>query len=340
MAIKNWTVTAETVNNAAAREIYFSDENHKNHVNTEGFIDVFGSERQTLEIIHRAEKRRLKMSKARKGGRPPKAASEFVVSVPKGQAFRPSEEQWRLMLKGLMSDAAEHLKVKGSALMPIVRAYAHQQVDDGKDKGAGDHMHIMIGHYDLNGDRLDLNRLSFLFMLKNSWNLQVKKQLGICNTTYEAKRTYGGVAKKRTSQWRVNAAREREAIAKERKLATSDRAESVRLCRDSREKNTEMTMVLIPEFRRLSEKAEKQLKALNDYIKAGNMSRVGSTLNRLEKTSTEIGHFAGAFIDDNKKEAVLGFQERLDSSVKLVKSELLDDIEGGTSGTAIGGIKF
>jgi len=311
MAIKNWTVTAETVDNAASREHYFSDEKAPSHKNTEGYIDVFGGERQTLEIIHRAEKRRLKMSMARKGGRPPKSATEFVVTLPKGAEFRPSKEQWGKMLGGLMTDAAKHLDVPLKTLSPIVRAYAHRQRDDGL-KGAGDHMHIMMGHYDNAGEKLDLNKKAFLYMLKTSWNLQVKKHLGICNKTYEAKKTYDGQAKRRTPQWKVKAAREREAAAK-------DREDARLLYMGVRDKKNEMSMVLIPEFRKLSEKAEMQLKRLSEYIEAGNLSRVTATLNRLEKTSAEIGVFADAFVEHP---VVMDLKSSIDNNIESVRSGL------------------
>ncbi|MDL2018663.1 hypothetical protein MT365_22925, partial [Vibrio parahaemolyticus] len=80
MGIKNWTVTAQSTQSAAAREIYFFNKNDKNHKKTEAFLNIWGGVDSTANIIRNAEHRRLDTLKKGKGGRPPSEAVEFVLT--------------------------------------------------------------------------------------------------------------------------------------------------------------------------------------------------------------------------------------------------------------------
>lgn len=225
MGIKNFTVIAEGVKSAAAREIYFTDENHRNHANTTGIIELYGDEKNTLNIIRMNEERKLALAKSRKGGRPPNEGTEFVFSLPNGGEFKPTPEQWKSMLKGVLKDACEHLAIEGKDILPVARAVAHQQAVTNDGRAGGDHMHVMLGNFTPTGHKLKLNDRGLLKTLKHSWNNQIRIHLGICHTTYNAKKKYNGSAKKRAPRWKVNAAKALERANEARELARKDRLE-------------------------------------------------------------------------------------------------------------------
>lgn len=214
MGIKNWTVTAESTRSASAREVYMNDMGHKNHVNTEAILSIHGSAKTSANIIANCERRKMELAKAGKGGRPPTQAMEFVLTLPKG--IRPSEEQWKKMMVGVVTDLSETLELESvNEMSGIVRAVVHQQKDDGKKQGSGDHMHLMIGKFTNSGVFLKkLQQRSALRTIKLSFNEQVKLTMGIDHAEYTANKVYHGVAKKRASQWKVNQARKEEALNK------------------------------------------------------------------------------------------------------------------------------
>ncbi|MEH0373032.1 hypothetical protein [Vibrio mimicus] len=217
MAIKNWTVTVESVKNINAREIYLNDKKHFNHRKTENIFSVFGSDRTSLNINYQCEKYKLKKAKEGKGGRPPTPAMEFVFTLPK--QIRPTQEQWRNILKRIIHNIASSLRVPASEFNGIVRAVTHQQAQD-QERGSGDHMHVIIGKYTNNGLYLrELQKRGVIRTSKLSFNDAVKTELGISNYDYIPTKNYENSAKKRVPQWVVKQAREKEKIEEQKKLS-------------------------------------------------------------------------------------------------------------------------
>lgn len=89
MALKNWTITAESVKNGStSRESYYHNMSHANHKHTERAFDVHGDYRSSVNMMRNCEAYKLKNQ--RKGGRPPTDSMEFVLTLPKG--IRPSQK--------------------------------------------------------------------------------------------------------------------------------------------------------------------------------------------------------------------------------------------------------
>lgn len=214
--IKNWTVIAEPAKCVIARERYLNDKHHKNHKYTEQIKTIFGDENHSLNMIRNCEKYKLFLAQKRKGGRPPKPAIEFVISLPKG--IRPSYEQWRSMFNIVMRNLARSLNVEPKNLAPITRAVLHQQNQETLVKGSGDHIHIILGKFtnDLVYLR-DLQRKSTTRLIKQSFNVAMIKVMGISNQDYQPVKEYKGQAKKRAPTWSVKAAREKEKMSEQNK---------------------------------------------------------------------------------------------------------------------------
>lgn len=214
--IKNWTVIAEPAKCVIARERYLNDKHHKNHTYTEQIKTIFGDENHSLNMIRNCEKYKLFLAQKRKGGRPPKPAVEFVISLPKG--IRPTYNQWRSMFNMVMRNLARSLNVEPKSLAPIVRAVLHQQNQDKELKGSGDHIHILLGKFtdDLIYLR-DLQRKSTTRLVKQSFNVAMIKVMNISNQDYQPTKEYNGHAKKRAPTWSVKAAREKEKQSEQNK---------------------------------------------------------------------------------------------------------------------------
>ncbi|MEZ8867875.1 hypothetical protein AB6F25_22725 [Vibrio splendidus] len=209
MAIKNWTVTVESARSVLAREIYLTDINHKNHTNTEQIINIIGSPQTTLNIEYQCEKRRLAQAVKRKGGRPPTAGMEYVFCLPKG--IRPAPEQWRSMIKHVITSLSRSMGISPKHFNGIVRAVLHQQDSSPEGKGAGDHIHLILGKHSNEGLFLTaLQKRAAIRVAKLSFNHAVWTELGISHNDYVATKTYAGTAKKKAPQWKVMAARQKE----------------------------------------------------------------------------------------------------------------------------------
>ncbi|CDT41770.1 MULTISPECIES: hypothetical protein [Vibrio] len=218
MAIKNWTVTVESVKSTAARELYLNNINHSNHSHTERIINIWGSAQTTLNIQHQCDKRRLAQALKRKGGRPPTPAMEYVFTLPKH--VRPSEQQWRSMLKRIINTLSRSMGEKPSDFNNIVRAVLHQQKQD-QTRGTGDHLHVLIGKFN-SGKYFDkLQQKGGIHTAKLGFNAAVMAELGISHNDYIARQNSLKSAKKRAPQWKVKAAREKE--AQQQSLAVVER---------------------------------------------------------------------------------------------------------------------
>ncbi|WP_235612555.1 hypothetical protein [Vibrio cyclitrophicus] len=216
--LKNWTVITQATLDVMAREHYLLNKRHRNHKQTEKIINIYGSAKQSLNILRNCERYKLKQAARRKGGRPPTESIEFVFTLPKG--VRPATEQWRKMLSMLMVDLASHLGISTNQLATIVRAVLHQQNQDPCIKGSGDHMHIVIAKFTDDLTYLsELQRKSTTRLLKTSFNNAVLKVVDVDCRTYPLKKPYIGDAKKRVPTWKVKAVRRQEEIkAQEKQL--------------------------------------------------------------------------------------------------------------------------
>lgn len=210
MAIKNWTVTVESVKSTAARELYLNNTNHPNHSDTERIVNIWGNSQTTLNIQYQCEKRRLEQAMRRKGGRPPTPAMEYVFTLPRG--IRPSEQQWQSMLKRIITNLSRSIGVKPSDFNGIVRAVLHQQNQSGTRKqGSGDHLHVVIGKFTNSGHHLKaLQKIGAIHTAKLSFNDAVRAELGISHHSYITQKNCLKSAKKRIPRWKVKAAREEE----------------------------------------------------------------------------------------------------------------------------------
>lgn len=209
--LKNWTVVTQATQNVMAREHYLTNMKHRNHKATEKILNIYGSEVQSLNMLRNCERYKLKQAAARKGGRPPKEAVEFCFTLPK--SIRPSPEQWRQILNKLAKNLASHLNITTSQLATIVRAVLHQQCQNSETRGAGDHMHLIIGKFTDDLTYLaELQRKSTTRLLKTAFNNAVYEVTGIRHQSYNLQKNYSGTAKKKAPNWKVKAARKQEEI--------------------------------------------------------------------------------------------------------------------------------
>lgn len=336
MGIKNWTVIAEGTKSASAREIYFEDEKHPQHKNTTNIINIFGDEKQTSNIIKVNEERKIGLAKQRKGGRPPKEATEFVLSLPniaENEGFRATRSQWNEMLKGALTDMigavnapkpiyekneegkkvkvgeTEPLSINGNDLKHIMRAVVHEQAFDDSGNAGGDHMHLMIGNSTLDGVKMELNRKAVLHTLKMSWNKQVRNTLGICNTTYVAKKKYQNAAKKRAPRWKVRASR---AIDKANELKEESRINRLH----HRFKD-------VPKIQELVNGAERSMESIVESMESGNYLNARLELDELKETVEQKDEIISGITCDKSQKAVNGlFDNSIKRAVSAVEKEL------------------
>jgi hypothetical protein len=219
MAIKNWTITAESTKSAAAREKYMNNMEHPNHKNTEAIFTVFGSAASTLNIIKNCEERKLINLLKGKGGRPPTEAMEFVFTLPKG--IRPNKEEWQKMLRGVMSDVAKKIDKSFEDFLGITRGVVHQQNQSADVKGTGDHVHLMIGKFTNDGCYMpELQQKGVLHVMKTSFNKQVRDVMGVDNNSYEPSKEYLGVAKKRVPRYVAKTAEAKKELEQREKAVS------------------------------------------------------------------------------------------------------------------------
>ncbi|EGR3441943.1 hypothetical protein DMX23_24720 [Vibrio parahaemolyticus] len=300
-------MTAQSTKSAAAREQYLNNKNHKNHKKTEAILNIWGGVDSTANIIRNAEHRRLDTLKKGKGGRPPSEAMEFVLTLPKG--IRPSQEQWQKMCKKVVTDIAAKLNIHPREFNGVARAVVHQQEQTGS-KGSGDHMHLMMGKFTNSKKYLpDLQRKGVLHTIKVSFNAAVRDVMGVDHSTYEANKNYEGVAKKKAPQWKVKAAREREALnEKEQQLNQKNNDLGMKEMdlyfkgADLEEREKELGKQT--KYTTMLAKLGIYLKKLDDAFVEGNERQYKRQLNRANKQIREIAQEEeAAFIDTPELQA-------------------------------------
>lgn len=202
--IKNWTITTEAVKNGTegvmARERYLLAENHPNHRTTEAITSLFGSEKTSQRIALVGEQFRVKQHLNRKGGRPLSSyAMEYVLTLPKGH--RPTPESWKSIISDCCLAISKLLELKPEELKQFksqIRAVLHQQQQSGV-RGAGDHVHLIIGKV-LNGRVLRvLQQKKCTALLKQAFNTAVLKHTGLDHKQYKPHELNRG---KRLETWR------------------------------------------------------------------------------------------------------------------------------------------
>ncbi|WP_241901810.1 hypothetical protein [Vibrio cyclitrophicus] len=209
--LKNWTVITQATLDVMAREHYLLNKRHRNHKQTEKIINIYGSAKQSLNILRNCERYKLKQAAQRRGGRPPRQSVEFVFTLPK--KIRPTPQQWRKIFNKLMVNLASHLNIPTSQLAPIVRAVLHQQDQNPVSKGSGDHIHVVAGKFTNNLTYLkELQRKSTTRLLKVAFNDAVLDIVGIDHRSYVPSKSYDGVAKNRVPSWKVKAVRKQENV--------------------------------------------------------------------------------------------------------------------------------
>ncbi|MFA0505028.1 hypothetical protein AB4510_10445 [Vibrio sp. 10N.222.54.B12] len=258
--IKNWTITTEAVKHGTdgvmARERYLLAENHPNHRTTEAIISLFGSAKTSQRIALVGEQFRVKQHLNRKGGRPLSSyAMEYVLTLPKGH--RPTPEQWKSMISDCCLAICKLLELKQEELKPFksqIRAVLHQQKQSGV-KGAGDHVHLVLGKV-LSGKVLRaLQQKKCTALLKQAFNAAVLKHTGLDHKQYKPHEINRG---KRLETWKYQ----------QQKVDESLHVEKVVL--------------------RMQKQAEKWFEASDN----NNQRQAKRQLNRLIKTFDELSELA------------------------------------------------
>lgn len=283
--LKNWTVVTESAKCVIARERYLNDKQHKNHINTEQIINIYGSENQSLNMLRNCERYKLAIAKKRRGGRPPTAAIEFVFSLPK--SICPSSDEWRLILNIVINNLSDSLNIESRKLASIVRAVVHRQNQNTKIKGSGDHMHVLVGKFtdDLTYLR-NLQRKSTTRLMKQSFNFAMLDVMGISHQSYQLDKDYIGEAKKRAPTWKVKSARKADQISEQKKR-----------------------------LKRIISQAKKWLEA----YEVNNVKQMNRQYNRLNKELDELGLDSAGEQDQAMSELISNLLLDIDSKKK--KSE-------------------
>lgn len=211
--IKNWTITTEATKHGTdgvmARERYLLAENHPNHRTTEAIISLFGSARTSQRIAMVGEQFRLIQHLNRKGGRRLSSyAMEYCLTLPKGH--RPTPEQWKSMISDCCLAISNLLELKPEELKQFksqIRAVLHQQKQSGA-KGAGDHVHLILGKV-INGKVLRvLQQKKCTALLKQAFNAAVLKHIGLDHKEYKPHEEDRG---RRLETWKYREQRAAEA---------------------------------------------------------------------------------------------------------------------------------
>jgi len=205
--IRNWTVTTQAVKNAidgvVARERYLLANNHPNHRQTESITSLIGSEQTSKRIALLGEQFRVNQRLSKKGGRPISSyAMEYCLVLPKGH--RPTPHQWKAIVTDCCNAIGKLLELKSTEIRIFqsqIRAVLHQQRQEGV-RGAGDHVHLVIGKV-LNGRVLKvLQQKKGTALLKQAFNVAVLEHVGI---DYKEYKPYELDRGKRLETWKFRA---------------------------------------------------------------------------------------------------------------------------------------
>ncbi|MFA0050270.1 hypothetical protein AB4403_04480 [Vibrio breoganii] len=218
--LKNWTVTTQVVKQAAAgvmtRERYLLSTSHRNHRNTEQIINLLGNSSTSQRIALAGEQFRTKQMLNRQGGRPLQTyAMEFCLTLPQG--YRPTTEQWKLVVRDVCLTVAKKLLLTELELKHFkqrIRAVIHQQKQHGH--GSGDHVHLIMPK--IVGGRVlkELQRKQATRLVKQAFNTAILRHTGYDHTQYNPKTTGRS---KRLSEWQYQQQEAKTALETQRLIA-------------------------------------------------------------------------------------------------------------------------
>ena len=212
--LKNWTVTTEPVREGAkgvmTRELYLLSTSHKNHKDTEQIVSIVGNPQTSQLIALRGEQFKTTQLMLKARGRPLSSyAIEFCLTLPRG--FRPSINDWRLIVGDCCRELTRHLKLthnETTAFKKLIRAVLHQQPQYGHN-GSGDHVHLIIGKV-LEGKVLkNLQKKAATKLIKTAFNAAVLKHCQIDHRLYVPKKPSRGA---RLDEWRYQQQQAKESL--------------------------------------------------------------------------------------------------------------------------------
>lgn len=218
--MKTFVIVTKPVRNGSAgivaRERYLKSELHPNHTNTEAIFDVVGNEATSKRIIVNGEQYKLNrmLSNNRRGRQVSSFAMEFCLTLPK--PYRPTREQWRLVIKDCCKALADHLQLIGSdrkEFFSLVRGVCHQQDQEGK--GTGDHCHLIVSKIVAGKVLRELQRKSSTTLLKQAFTTSVTTHVGISIDDYKPHQLNKG---KRLEKWQYEARKLEKTLEKKESL--------------------------------------------------------------------------------------------------------------------------
>lgn len=341
--MKGWTVVTSSTKNGsqgiAGREIYFFNKQHTNHIKTERIEPVWGTKHTMQQIAFSAESYVAKQRANKKGGRPSDSfAIEFSLNLPKG--YRASTEQWKEITKQVIIDVSKALRIKAQVISEQTRAVLHMQDQTpeldahGREQGAGDHIHLTIGKFTPNGSYLrDLQRKTITHTVKNAFNTASKRVCGFDWTEYRDTKLKAQeyANKKRTPQWKLEAAR-REKKIEQREASINlkfDEIEQRTKLLEDKESFLKQEIEGFAVQKRLICKFEKQGQKLLEAFNSLNLTQMNRQANRLKKTMVALqalGLWSGD-INSNSTEEVELMINKMIKNININMPEILDNKE-------------
>ncbi|GIU23081.1 hypothetical protein L2719_05905 [Shewanella schlegeliana] len=193
------------------RERYLLAANHTNHKHTENLISIFGSADTSNRIALAGEEFRLNQQLYnRRGGRPLSSyAMEYCLTLPKG--YRPSTKQWQSIVKDCCLALAKLCKLNNTEFTQYrkqIRAVLHQQKQEEK-RGAGDHVHLIIGKVVKNRVLKELQQKKATKLIKLAFNHSVLKHVGVDYRSYEPAELEKG---RRLNTWQYQYEKSKETL--------------------------------------------------------------------------------------------------------------------------------
>ncbi|HCE1526055.1 TPA: hypothetical protein NGR28_004605 [Vibrio parahaemolyticus] len=206
MGIKNWTVTVETVKSVAAREVYFENKDEPSHADSLSLTKIWNGESASMRMMTLCEQAKAKQKAARKGGRPPTAAVEFVFVLPSDLEQNGSDDDWKELTKDMIRSLARSLDVDPNDLSKVCRGSLHREPQtSSEDATKGTHLHLMVGKILPNGTPMPkLQQKKALHEVKQAFNASVLKHLGHSHEMYVA-RTNSNKKRFKNSWFKKNA---------------------------------------------------------------------------------------------------------------------------------------
>lgn len=319
--MKGWTVTTQAAASAIRREIYLTDTEHRNHIHrTEQIIPIHGSKQHSLNMVLAAESYKNKKILARRAGRNPSGeAIEFCLELPRG--YRPTPTQWKAILADVMTQIANCCEIDRKALVGTTRAVLHRQKQDiertdvGRRRFSGDHLHLLIGKFTLDGRYLrNLQRKTCTNVVKASFNDAVLKHCGFDWRQYaieeglEIQSQNATYYSKRRPSWQIKLA-EQQLELETRKIELNRQAGNIELDRLTVQLDQESIDKLKNDFNKLLNQIEKRAIALAER----NHKQVNRQTNRVIKSIKEIESNASFRADADAQATLQSIKQALDT---------------------------